>query len=422
MSESDAIKNYFCQCNIILGDFNLSHRIKSDQEKLAHMCGSSKVNILSEITRSISRNQLDYILVDKDVVQNSYATSFNNFISDHKSITVRIGLEQNEFKKDFKLKISFDQESHMKTRKASRSSDQDSMSSSSDVSMTYATDYSLRAMSDSDMSVQEFEIEGITPMDHQLECESDQNSLSLVFKRRFKNVDSATCWLNSALQMLLNAFDYEQLDHNHFQSELGKEMDRLLSSDDKIKLDPFNVKTILCSTEDTRVALRVSEIEANVQDIQVREQQVRAVTKLRFDAASGQQCMRDLFFCLQENHMSWPDISSHFVIRIAHSSVCCSCENNVQSENEQLYLELPVPPDGSNLNFYIEEYFNTSDLVGRNCEDICNTYVQAEVRNQLSSGTDSRFLVVILSRGMRIAGRFHLNTNLINSTQNLFIK
>ena len=84
--EINAIKKQFEDCNIILGDLNLSHRIRSDQDKLNVLCDFKRRSILEEITRSASNNQLDYVLVDEDIAQTSYATSFNNFISDHKSI------------------------------------------------------------------------------------------------------------------------------------------------------------------------------------------------------------------------------------------------------------------------------------------------------------------------------------------------
>ena len=105
--EIKAINKYFNECNILMGDLNLSHRIKQDQEKIEILCHQSRFSALKEITRSISNNQLDYILIDESLRDKSFVTSFNNFISDHKSITTRIGLGENEFTKDFKVKISY---------------------------------------------------------------------------------------------------------------------------------------------------------------------------------------------------------------------------------------------------------------------------------------------------------------------------
>ena len=115
-SEIKAIKIYFLECNILMGDLNLSHRLKQDQEKVKELCSDSKVSALKEITRSVSLNQLDYILMDEEYCDRSFVTSFTNFISDHKSITVRIGLDENEFTKEFKAKVTFDIESHKKQK------------------------------------------------------------------------------------------------------------------------------------------------------------------------------------------------------------------------------------------------------------------------------------------------------------------
>ena len=109
--EIKAINKHFNECNLLMGDFNLSHRIPQDQEKVKNLCQQSKVNALKEITRSISINQLDYILMDEALLAVSFVTSFNNFISDHKSITARIGLDENKLTTEIKQKVTFDCES-----------------------------------------------------------------------------------------------------------------------------------------------------------------------------------------------------------------------------------------------------------------------------------------------------------------------
>ena len=99
-----------------MGDLNLSHRIESDHKKVMSLCQETKVNALKEITRSISSNQLDYILVDKELQQNTFVTSFHNFISDHKAITARIGLGDNYLTNEAKQRIHFDRDSHLKSK------------------------------------------------------------------------------------------------------------------------------------------------------------------------------------------------------------------------------------------------------------------------------------------------------------------
>ena len=65
--EIRAICKYFNECNILMGDFNLSHRNLEDQDKIMKLCQDQNINSLKEITRSISNNQLDYILFRKDI-------------------------------------------------------------------------------------------------------------------------------------------------------------------------------------------------------------------------------------------------------------------------------------------------------------------------------------------------------------------
>ena len=80
-----------------------------------------------------------------------------------------------------------------------------------------------------------------------------------------------------------------------------------------------------------------------------------------------------------------------------------------------------VPPNNTTLSDHLEEYFNTSELVGRNCEDDCQKYVMAETRNQLTLGSQTKFLLVILSRGMDTGAGSHFNSNKTVATNRLFI-
>ena len=82
-SEVHAIKNFFQDSTIILGDFNLSHRMEDDQTKVLKLCEPQRYSALHEITRVDSLNQLDYILVDDSLKKRVFVTSYFNFISDH---------------------------------------------------------------------------------------------------------------------------------------------------------------------------------------------------------------------------------------------------------------------------------------------------------------------------------------------------
>ena len=97
-----------------------------------------------------------------------------------------------------------------------------------------------------------------------------------------------------------------------FTSSLGVEIQRLRLNKQDTALDPTPVENILSSTEDIRVAVRLSEIDAECKDSDQAERLKNYAINTRFNMFSGQQCIRDLFVCLQVNNQYWPDISSHF--------------------------------------------------------------------------------------------------------------
>ena len=95
------------KAELIMGDLNLdSIRDKSMLDKL---CGVDKCLILREPT-TLNLNQLDHIIIEKSRVKNdSFATSYYNYTSDHKTIVVRIPKHGNYFTREFKVRLNFDE-------------------------------------------------------------------------------------------------------------------------------------------------------------------------------------------------------------------------------------------------------------------------------------------------------------------------
>ena len=226
-----------------------------------NLCHDSKVSVLNEITRSISYNQLDYVFMSKSLTSRSFVTSFHNFISDHKSITARIGMEGNSLTDEINTKITFDSESHLKKNQNKESEDEYSRSSV-----------------DSDS------------LDSSHESNQTVRNMYHNFKRKFLNPDYATCWLNSCLQLVLTALDHFD-SPSIFESELGLELIRLRDSNQESSLNPTTVKNIIVATEDTRIAVRISELEAEIQNEAELEHQINVVRRLRYDLLHGQQCI-----------------------------------------------------------------------------------------------------------------------------------
>ena len=394
--EIKAINKYFKECNVILGDLNLSHRIPTDKAKVKDLCQDSKVSVLNEITRSISNNQLDYILMDKSLTSRSFVTSYHNFISDHKTITARIGMEGNTLTDEMKMKITFDKESHLKTKQNEEKEDGSSSSASG---------------SELERSTGSQSIKSVITVRSRYEN----------FRRKFFNSDYATCWLNSCLQLFLTAIDHFDSPCS-FDSELGTELMFLRDSNQEGSLDPTTVKTIIVAAEDTRIALRLSELEAELQNEAELEHQANVVRSLRYNLLHGQQCIRDLFLCLQENAASWPDVCSCFYFTVKHSTVCAGCDQESHHETNQMYVEMEVPPDNSNLSEYLEDYFGTSTLDARFCSDGCKTLSQAEKRSAIKNVRQTEFFIVVLTRAIESLDGYELNENQTISTTDVYIR
>ena len=383
-SDIDKICKEFEDCSCLMGDLNLSHRIEEHRQKLKKLCKDSKESILHEITRSISNNQLDYVLTNAKVKENCFTTSFYNFISDHKSITIRIGLFGNTFSSAMKEKLFFNKELHLKQKITLNNQEVE------EPMLIASTD-----LSDSNSSVSEAS-----------------------FKRRFLNRDGTKCWMNSCLQMVLNAVDRVE-DTRSFVSDLGCQFVMLKDSNSS-SLNPKSIIDIIMEIEDLRIAKRLSEIT----ECQYEQSQIDQMTRniIRYDLSEGQQCVRDLLLCLQANSESWPDICSLFEFKLKHSTICLNCSYSHVTQTSEMYLELQVSSGMSNLNELVEEYLNQSELVTLKCEDGCGKVVQKEKRTQLSSCIASKYIIVVLQRGIQTPHGFRVVRNRLTSTGELFIR
>ena len=90
-----------------------------------------------------------------------------------------------------------------------------------------------------------------------------------------------------------------------------------------------------------------------------------------------------------------------------------------ESQQNQLYVELDVPPSGSNLNEYIEKHFNGHLEVDYNCQDGCKMVYGAENRSVIKSCPDIEFLIVILRRVVQGEAGTMIVQNTVNSIYNI---
>ena len=396
--EIKAINKYFCDCTALLGDFNLSHRDEQDKQKIKDLCNEVKYSALAEITRAISNNQLDYILIKLIFERFCYVTSYNNFISDHKTITLRFNLNGNEIMNTIKERITFDRDSHLKPNR------------------TEAEDSTEEAMdqSESDSHSQDSESQNLDEVKILHDKIISSSDIQL-FKRRFINPDMATCWLNSCLQLILSAMDHSS-DDFVFDSELGVELKTLQEHHLRGPLDPTNVKDIIVTSEDTRIATRLSELQLEVFHEEELERQSKLIRSFRLDLRKGQQCVRDFFVALNENLISWPDVYNFFAFELITSTTCSQCGMRSESEALQIYEEMQVPPDQSNLKNYVEQFFNESVTVDSQCQDGCKQKGRGERRTTLKSIENSKFIVLIFSRAVDSGHGYKLVKNVVTST------
>ena len=240
----------------------------------------------------------------------------------------------------------------------------------------------------------------------------------LPFNRKFLNMDQSTCWLNSCMQLILTGLDYHE-QCNVFFSELGLKLLQLKSQFGKNYLDATDVKAILVEAEDTRIATRISTLTETIKEQDVLHRRVRNLENLRLNLLSGEQCCRDFFLCLGENATSWPDVHKCFSFNLEQLTTCGSCNHKNASDNNQFYIELDVPAEGSSLNSPVEDYLNSASLVGTFCT-YCKKDVQVEIRNQINDIEETEFITVILRRGE--SEGIELNKEKVNATNDVFIR
>ena len=97
----------------LIGDLNLNPSLQEQRNKLERICRKNKYLALKEIT-TLNHNQLDHIILKKSLSTHSFVTSYHNFSSYHKSIVLRLAMNQASFKKNFLEGIHFDIENQMK--------------------------------------------------------------------------------------------------------------------------------------------------------------------------------------------------------------------------------------------------------------------------------------------------------------------
>lgn len=103
--EADWIRQFTMDSRYVLGDLNLDPDVHVQKKNISVICGQQKSTLLNEITTNMKK-QLDHILGvrTKDVIY--FTSSFTNFVSDHKAITIRISTSGANFVDDPRVYIT----------------------------------------------------------------------------------------------------------------------------------------------------------------------------------------------------------------------------------------------------------------------------------------------------------------------------
>ena len=190
------------------------------------------------------------------------------------------------------------------------------------------------------------------------------------FVRKISNFDGVTCWLNSLIQLLLNAFDH-QSNRVSMESRLGKMLEK---SQSESLIDPRPVKHLLQEELEMR-AVRYQEI---LQD---------------------EQCAREALIILSENKDSWKDLYKLLNHSVRQTSTCLSCNNQYSFDIEQLYSEVMCPENNVSLKNMLENTMNREEVVEFRCEK-CHISGGAKLNFNLITEESSEFLIIQVKRGI----------------------
>ena len=93
--ENLEMEAYTRKSDFLIGDINLDASKDSDKRRLSELCGKSKLQHLNQVTTE-QGNQLDHILVNKNLKHIVFTDTFFNLASDHKTIVLRISHYAND--------------------------------------------------------------------------------------------------------------------------------------------------------------------------------------------------------------------------------------------------------------------------------------------------------------------------------------
>jgi hypothetical protein len=114
LAESEWLRRKASSSHYVLGDLNLDPNVPDQKRKILIICAQDRKPLLIEITTKNDK-QLDHILGPERVGVKIFTTSFMNFVSDHKAITMRISLSGAGFVEDPRLPMTSEPDQEMRS-------------------------------------------------------------------------------------------------------------------------------------------------------------------------------------------------------------------------------------------------------------------------------------------------------------------
>ena len=176
-------------------------------------------------------------------------------------------------------------------------------------------------------------------------------------QRRIINPDLETCWLNSCLQLVLNALDFKE-NVSETGSILWQNLVWLQGKDASVPLDPSDVKQAIIFTERERILKRNIAPLHTLFDLG----NLPGLNNDEFRAGRiGQQDCRDFFYCINENRDVWLDVFDLFSVKTLNETECCNCgyvSRQELSVDDRTLIALTCPTSEINMKKFLEDQLN----------------------------------------------------------------
>ena len=411
-SQSDikTILKYCSGSNILFGDLNLNPAIPAEKKLLNVLCGENKFLALEEITTD-NFNQLDHIIADKSLKSKLFTTSYFNFISNHNSITARIGYNENNFTEDFLKKISCIKAGNISTTEDLATSKPFNTNTSKHKNSSLTSDaYSQSSYSKQNtfqysetsntLHSQRKTFKKRMPSKKSQEQVKLRRSCNELLHRTMYNEDLSSCWLNCCLQLILVAMDRSSFK---FGADIFRDWESQLG--DLLKI------------------YKNQNLDKPLETSWVRQLLVDSDTTNQLNLQFGQQDSRDFFIALSLFKQKFSDVYCFLNYSISTSTRCLNCNDTQFQQNidEELYREIKCPRNGSNLkDAMLSTFMLGVNLNDRKCQK-CPSQ-KAINRSQIHDVSTAEYLTVILQRTIKIDGRDTIVENEVVSTDTVVLE